>query len=350
MNTFLELIHSRHSFRGEYQAVPVKREDLIKIMQAGIDAPSGCNKQTTSFIAIDDPHILKQLLNVIDPPIGQSAPAAICVLTQRIYAYRDKCFAIQDYSAAIENMLLALIALGYESCWYEGHITDEDQIGKKMAHILNVPDDYELVCFLPIGIPKEKKVIKIKKKYTDSCRLFVLKSNRKENQKKMFEVGEYIVYGCKGVCQVEEITHIDIPGSNKDRLYYVLAPLEDRNGKIYAPTDNAKVAMRKVITRQEAEQLIEEMPQIEELWVANEKQREMQYKEALKTCDFRAWISIIKTLYFRKKERIAQGKKITSLDERYLKAAENELYGELSLILGLPKSQMEDFICRKLEA
>ena len=146
----------------------------------------------------------------------------------------------------------------------------------------------------------------------------------------MFEVGEYIVYGCKGVCQVEEITHIDIPGSNKDRLYYVLAPLEDRNGKIYAPT--------------------EEMPQIEELWVVNEKQRELQYKEALKTCDFRAWISIIKTLYFRKKERIAQGKKITSLDERYLKAAENELYGELSLILGLPKSQMEDFICRKLEA
>ena len=182
------------------------------------------------------------------------------------------------------------------------------------------------------------KIMKMKKKYTDSYRLFVLKSNRKENQEKMFEVGEYIVYGCKGVCQVEEITHIDIPGSNKDRLYYVLAPLEDRNGKIYAPTDNAKVAMRKVITRQEAEQL------------ANEKQRELQYKEALKTCDFRAWISIIKTLYFRKKERIAQGKKITSLDERYLKAAENELYGELSLILGLPKSQMEDFICRKLEA
>ena len=55
-----------------------------------------------------------------------------------------------------------------------------------------------------------------------------------------------------------------------------MAPLEDRNGKIYAPTDNAKVAMRKVITRQEAEQLIEEMPQIKELWVANEKQREMQ--------------------------------------------------------------------------
>ena len=39
------------------------------------------------------------------------------------------------------------------------------------------------------------KIMKMKKKYTDSYRLFVLKSNRKENQEKMFEVGEYIVYG-----------------------------------------------------------------------------------------------------------------------------------------------------------
>ena len=45
--------------------------------------------------------------------------------TQRINAYRDKCFAIQDYSAAIENMLLAIVELGYQSCLYEGHITDD---------------------------------------------------------------------------------------------------------------------------------------------------------------------------------------------------------------------------------
>lgn len=165
----------------------------------------------------------------------------------------------------------------------------------------------------------------------------------------MFEVGEYIVYGCKGVCRVEEITHINIPGSNRDKLYYVLAPFGDEKGRIYAPTDNEKVAMRKVITRAEAEALIQEMPQIEGLWVSDEKKRELKYKEALKTCDYRAWISIIKTLYFRKKERIAQGKKITSLDERYLKATENELYSELSLTLGVPKKEMEAFICKQLE-
>lgn len=165
----------------------------------------------------------------------------------------------------------------------------------------------------------------------------------------MFEVGEYIVYGCKGVCLIEEITHIDIPGSDRDRLYYVLAPYGDGKGKIYAPTDNEKVTMRKVITKSEAEQLIKEMPSIEELWVTDEKKRELKYKEALKTCDYRAWISIIKTLYCRKQQRISQGKKITSLDERYLKAAENELYSELSLTLGIPKNEMERYINERLE-
>ncbi|MBQ7001902.1 MAG: nitroreductase family protein [Oscillospiraceae bacterium] len=150
----LDLINSRHSYRGTYEDTPVPRHDLVKIMEAGLAAPSGCNKQTTSLIAVDDPSILEKLHRVIVPPVGETAPAMICVLTQKIYAYRDKCFAIQDYSAAIENMLLAITELGYQSCWYEGHITDEDNIGCQMAQILGVPDDYALVCFLPVGIAK----------------------------------------------------------------------------------------------------------------------------------------------------------------------------------------------------
>ena len=154
----LEIISSRRSYRGEYKPEPVPREDLITIIKAGMDAPSGCNKQTTSFIAVDDNEVLKKLHSVIDPPVAQTAPAMICVLTRRINAYRDKCFAVQDYSAAIENMLLAITELGYSSCWYEGHITDEDRIGYKMAQILGVPDEYELICFLPVGIAKEEAV------------------------------------------------------------------------------------------------------------------------------------------------------------------------------------------------
>lgn len=154
--SIINTISNRHSYRGKYKSTPVPREDLITIMKAGLDAPSGCNKQTTSLIAVDDKEVMKKLHSVIVPPVGETAPAMICVLTRRINAYRDKCYAVQDYSAAIENMLLAITELGYQSCWYEGHITDEDRIGYKMAQILGVPDEYELVCFLPVGIAEEK--------------------------------------------------------------------------------------------------------------------------------------------------------------------------------------------------
>lgn len=154
-----EAINYRHSYRGKYKNTPVPREDLIKILKAGLDAPSGCNKQTTYLIAVDDPEVLSKLKDTMVPPVAQTAPAAICVLTKRINAYRDKCFAVQDYSAAIQNMLLAIVAMGYESCWYEGHITDDDRICDKMAEILNVPSDYDLVCFLPVGIAEGEAVL-----------------------------------------------------------------------------------------------------------------------------------------------------------------------------------------------
>ncbi|MCH5323755.1 MAG: nitroreductase family protein [Eubacterium sp.] len=151
----LNIIDDRTSYRGRYKDTKVAREDLIEIMRAGLAAPSGCNKQTTSLIALDEPELLAEVKDLIDPPICQTAPAIICVLTQRVCAYRDKCFAVQDYSAAIENMLLAIKSLGYESCWYEGHITDDDRIGERIAKRLGVPDGYELVCILPVGIADE---------------------------------------------------------------------------------------------------------------------------------------------------------------------------------------------------
>ena len=165
--SILNVIENRHSYRGRYKNTPVPREDLVKIMQAGLAAPSGCNKQTTSLIAVDDPEVLGRLHHVIKPPVGETAPAAICVLTQRINAYRDKCFAVQDYSAAIQNMLLAIVELGYQSCWYEGHITDDDRICDQMAQILQVPDDYELVCFLPVGVAENEPILPKKKIFTE---------------------------------------------------------------------------------------------------------------------------------------------------------------------------------------
>jgi nitroreductase len=80
-------ITDRTSYRGEYEKIIIPRANLVKIMEAGLAAPSGCNKQTTSLIAVDDIELLHQLHEIIRPQVAETAPAMICVLTQKIYAY-----------------------------------------------------------------------------------------------------------------------------------------------------------------------------------------------------------------------------------------------------------------------
>ena len=55
----LDAIKNRTSYRGRYKDLPVPKDDLLKILEAGVSAPSGCNKQTTSFIAVDDIKLLR---------------------------------------------------------------------------------------------------------------------------------------------------------------------------------------------------------------------------------------------------------------------------------------------------
>lgn len=165
----------------------------------------------------------------------------------------------------------------------------------------------------------------------------------------MFERGEYIIYGCDGVCRVEDITHLTMSGANRERLYYVLVPLGAQGGRIYSPVDNSKVVMRKILTREEAWKLIDEIPDLEQFWISNEKFREESYKNAIKTCDCRQWIRIIKTLYLRKKDRIAQGKKVTGTDKKYLQMAEEYLFSELSAALGEEKDSIQNIISQRVE-
>lgn len=165
----------------------------------------------------------------------------------------------------------------------------------------------------------------------------------------VFETGDYIVYGSTGICQVMGVTTMDIDGIPKDRLYYVLRPEGQRDGKIFTPVENGKLVMRRVMTQKDAEALINEIPEIETLDISDDKLREERYKECLRTCESREMIRIIKTIYLRKKDRFAKGKKVTATDERYLKQAEENLYSELSMLLGVPKNDMEQYITERLD-
>lgn len=164
----------------------------------------------------------------------------------------------------------------------------------------------------------------------------------------MFEKGDYIVHGSHGVCQVEGVTKLDMPGVDKDRLYYVLSPVSSKGGRMYSPIDNGKVAIRRILSKEEALELIDDIPNIEQFVIVNDKQREVQYKEAIRACDCRALVRIIKTLYHHKQERLAEGKKSTSVDEKYFQIAEENLYSELAISMGREKNSIEAFISERM--
>lgn len=164
----------------------------------------------------------------------------------------------------------------------------------------------------------------------------------------MFEVGDYVVHGNSGVCKVEAVQTMDGIGADKKRMYYTLIPLYAVGSKLFVPVDGKKVITRAVITKAEVEKLLEEWHDIETLWVENDKKREDIYKEALRSCDCRQWVKLIKTSYERNQDRIRNGKKATTSDERYLHMAEENLFGEMAIPLQMSKGEAEEYFIAQI--
>lgn len=166
----------------------------------------------------------------------------------------------------------------------------------------------------------------------------------------MFQVDDYVVYGGNGVCRVVDVGTVNMDGISRDRLFYTLEPVYSKSSVVYTPVDNQKVIIRRILSRNEADELIEDIPNIQVIQADSDKRREEIFKEFLKKYDCRCWVQIIKTLYRRNEDRLAQGKKITGTDERYLHTAEEGLYSELAIPLEIPKDEVEDFIRIRLDS
>lgn len=160
----------------------------------------------------------------------------------------------------------------------------------------------------------------------------------------MFQINDYVMHGGNGVCQIAEIGSIDLCGVSRDKLYYTLKPMFGKGNMIYTPIDSEKIAIRELISVDEANDLLANATNIEIVDVPNEKMRENVYKDIIKTYDCKQWLRLIKTIYLRKEEREEAGKKITSLDDRYMKIAGDYLMGELIIVLGMEKEQIEEKI------
>jgi nitroreductase len=158
-----EAIGKRASVRA-FAPCDVPDDDLVRIVDAGRRAPSGRNRQPWEFIIVSDADVIARL-GEIQGCIGQASAAVAIVMDDQASEYWK-----EDAAAAIENMLLAITALGYASVWVEGYVLHHEDYGKE---VLGVPENRRLLAVLPIGKP-EGEAVQAQKKPLDE----VLHRNR----------------------------------------------------------------------------------------------------------------------------------------------------------------------------
>ncbi len=148
----IELILKRRSIR-KYSGEPVGGDELIKLLEAAMAAPSAKNRQPWHFVVIQDKGTLKKLAEA--HPHGKmlaEAAAAICVCGDMNVA---PDYWIQDCSAATVNILTAVTALGLGAVWLGCHPRPERVTAIKA--ILGIPDYIGILSLISIGRPGEEK-------------------------------------------------------------------------------------------------------------------------------------------------------------------------------------------------
>lgn len=165
---FFDVLQKRHSYRKAFTAEPVSDSDIKKIIEAGILAPSGMNAQTTSFVVVTDEKLKKEIASVLSTDAVKTAPVIIAVLTEHVITPCGMAFEIEDYSAAVENMLLAAAALGYATVWMDG-MTKREKTSAEIGRILNIPEGKCVRTILPVGVPQEKVTQPPRKAFEERC-------------------------------------------------------------------------------------------------------------------------------------------------------------------------------------
>lgn len=164
-----EAQRKRHSYRGPFLDRKPTREDLRRIVEAALLAPSGCNKQTTEFVAVDDPALVSQIAGMHErmEAFQQAKAFIVCLVAKEPEAvYEDNHFQVEDCAAAVQNMLLATTALGYGSVWVDGWLRMQDR-AETIGRLLGVPESKVVRIILPIGAPADARHQPAKKPFEE---------------------------------------------------------------------------------------------------------------------------------------------------------------------------------------
>lgn len=152
---FFETINKRKSVR-DYSEKKVEKELIEKIIDAGHLATTARNEQPWEFIVTYNKEILKKICNMCpNGPFIKDASSLIAVFS------KDTKYYIEDCSAATQNMLLAIEALGLGGCWVAG---DKKDYAEEVRKIFNVPEGFKLVSMISLGYPKKAQGPKPKRK------------------------------------------------------------------------------------------------------------------------------------------------------------------------------------------
>ena len=156
MNEMLELIKTRRSVRA-YQRDMIPRELIDQIVEAGLYAPSGMNRQPVIIIAVSDPKTRDALscLNASimgtdgDPFYG--APVVLIVL-----ADKNRNTYLEDGSLVMGNLMNAAHAVGVASCWiHRAKEEFESEEGKALLKKWGIEGDYAGIGHCILGYAAE---------------------------------------------------------------------------------------------------------------------------------------------------------------------------------------------------
>lgn len=158
----------------------------------------------------------------------------------------------------------------------------------------------------------------------------------------MFKIGEFVIYGTVGVCQISDISQQDFSGN--ERKYYLLSPVYDKDTTIYAPVDSAKVNMREIMSRQDAERFVAHLPSVKSRSYINDKERTQVYKDILSSGNCVNLASMIKEISCSRQQRMDNKKTLSEREQTGIKNAKKLLYGELAAALKIVPEQVPDYI------
>lgn len=154
-----KVLKKRRSIR-KYRQNDVDKEDINKIIEAGLKAPSAGNLQPWRFIVTYNKEKINQAVDTtykggnIDSDKNQDWIREVPVIILACIDYTDpvnkygghgKKAAIQDVSAAVENMILKVVDLKLASCWISGFRE------KELKEVFEVPHNIDILAFLPVG-------------------------------------------------------------------------------------------------------------------------------------------------------------------------------------------------------